>query len=78
MHHHPLLQERGYFVDLDHPVVGRQPVPCPPFRPVDDYGWMRSSAPLLGQDNWEVLRSIGMTDREIQKLIDEKVVGTSP
>jgi crotonobetainyl-CoA:carnitine CoA-transferase CaiB-like acyl-CoA transferase len=78
MHHHPLLQERGYFVDLDHPVVGRQPVPCPPFRPVDDYGWMRSSAPLLGQDNWEVLRSIGMTDGEIQDLIDEKVVGTSP
>ncbi len=78
MHHHPLLRERGYFVELDHPVVGRQPVPCPPFRPAGASGWLRSSAPLLGQDNWTVLRSIGMADNEIQDLIDEGVTGTSP
>jgi crotonobetainyl-CoA:carnitine CoA-transferase CaiB-like acyl-CoA transferase len=78
MHHHPLLRERGYFVDLDHPVVGRHPVPCPPFRPADAGGWLRASAPLLGQDNWTILRSIGMVDAEIQDLIDEGVAGTSP
>jgi crotonobetainyl-CoA:carnitine CoA-transferase CaiB-like acyl-CoA transferase len=78
MHHHPLLRERGYFVELDHPVVGRHPVPCPPFRPAGARGWLRSSAPLLGQDNWTVLRSIGMPDAEIQDLIDEGVAGTAP
>jgi crotonobetainyl-CoA:carnitine CoA-transferase CaiB-like acyl-CoA transferase len=78
MRHHPLLEERGYFVELDHPVVGRQPVPCPPFRPADARGWLRSSAPLLGQDNWTILRSIGMADADIQHLIAERVAGTSP
>ena len=38
----------------------------------------RTSAPLLGQHNREVLTELGLTDDEIGRLEADGVIGTSP
>lgn len=38
-------------------------------------GGIRKSSPLLGEDTEKVLKSVGYTDGEIKKLVDEEIVG---
>ncbi len=53
----PHFTERGFFVEVDHPVAGRFRQPGPPIR-LDD-GWaLRRPAPLLGQHTVEVLAEL--------------------
>jgi len=47
----PQLKERGYYVEVEHPVVGKITVPGEMFR-LPECPWsLRSPAPLLGQHN---------------------------
>jgi crotonobetainyl-CoA:carnitine CoA-transferase CaiB-like acyl-CoA transferase len=78
MREHPLLKERGYFAELEHPVVGRQWIPSPPFRPAGTGDWLRTAAPLLGQHNGEILRAMGLENEEIEALQDAQLIGSSP
>ena len=48
-----------------------------PIRFNDELCPIYKGAPLLGQDSRSVLKSIGYSDEEIQKLIDDQVVGES-
>ena len=50
----PHFTERGYFVDFDHPVAGRQRQPGPPWRMADGGFEARRAAPTLGQHNQEI------------------------
>jgi len=52
---HPHLRERGYFVDLDHPVLGTVRTMSAPIRLPASPGGPREAAPLLGQHNADVL-----------------------
>jgi crotonobetainyl-CoA:carnitine CoA-transferase CaiB-like acyl-CoA transferase len=55
----PQLAARGLFEALDHPVVGRHPVPAVPFRfRSRKRRWLRTPPPTLGQHNQEVLGSL--------------------
>ena len=36
------------------------------------------AAPTLGQDNDEILRGLGLTDAEIAKLAEQRIIGTRP
>ena len=45
------LSERGFFIEVEHPLMGRVKMPGPPFRLVPPSYRVRRSAPLLGQDN---------------------------
>jgi crotonobetainyl-CoA:carnitine CoA-transferase CaiB-like acyl-CoA transferase len=73
----PHLQERGYFIELDHPDVGRQRYPGPmahfevnPLTPV------RGRAPRLGEHNREVLQGVlHLDDAAYQRLLDEGMIG---
>ncbi len=50
----PQLEERGYFTEVEHPVIGRVKVPGEIFR-LPECPWsLRSPAPLLGQHNEDV------------------------
>ena len=49
------LRERGYFVDIHHPVAGTRLHPGSPFRLSQTPGRPAGPAPLLGQHNQEVL-----------------------
>ena len=49
----PHLQDRGFFIEMDHPVVGRIRVPGEIFRLPESPFQLRYPAPLLGQHNAE-------------------------
>ena len=50
----PQLEERGYFAEIEHPVMGRLRVPGEMFR-LPECPWsLRRPAPLLGEHNSEV------------------------
>ncbi|EHB54070.1 Formyl-CoA transferase [Mycolicibacterium rhodesiae JS60] len=81
-HRQPELEQltaRGFFEVLDHPVNAAARFTTMPFqlsrgsRPVH-----RSSAPLLGQHNHEILTELGLSADEITALEADGVIGTSP
>ena len=70
---------RGFFEQVDHPVVGTHPIPGMPFRYESQKKWIRSPAPTLGQHNREILGGLlGLTDSEIEQLEADEVIGTRP
>ena len=70
---------RGFFEEMEHPVVGRQPLPTVPFRYASVARWIRSPAPMLGQHNREVLGGLlGLSDAELAELEVDGVIGTRP
>ena len=75
----PQLDARGFFQRMDHPVTGPLDYLSLPMtfsglpRPLY---WR--AAPTLGQDNDEVLRSLGLTGDEIAKLAEDRIIGTRP
>ena len=76
---HPQHVARGFFEEVEHPVVGRQPIPTVPFRYASVPRWIRSPAPTLGQHNRDVLGGLlGVSDAELAALEAEGVIGTRP
>ena len=70
------LDARGFYEELEHPLSGRQRFPGWPFRITP--GPLRhhlSPSPTLGQHNEEVLSALGLSDDEIAKLREQKVIG---
>ncbi len=56
--HHPHTEARGFFVEMDHPVIGRHRAPGPPVQ-LGASPWQPARpAPLLGQHTQEVLQEI--------------------
>lgn len=61
----PHMNERGYFVEIDHPVTGKQKYPGAQFKCQDMQWQIRRSAPLLGQHNEEVFGKLGYSKEEL-------------
>jgi crotonobetainyl-CoA:carnitine CoA-transferase CaiB-like acyl-CoA transferase len=71
----PALQARGFFQPVTHPLCGSLAYPRPP---VTGH-FVDSAAPLLGQNNTEILGgSLGLTAQDLARLEDGKVIGTWP
>jgi crotonobetainyl-CoA:carnitine CoA-transferase CaiB-like acyl-CoA transferase len=70
------LGARGFYQDMDHPVLGRMRFPGWPFRmmpgPAQHH---RSGAPTLGQHNDEVLTELGVSADRIAALRAQGVIG---
>jgi crotonobetainyl-CoA:carnitine CoA-transferase CaiB-like acyl-CoA transferase len=76
---HPQLVARRFFEEVEHPVLGRHPVPGLPYRFASVDRWVRRATPTLGQDNHDVLgRILGVSEREIAQLEADGVIGTRP
>jgi len=76
---HPVLQARGFFETVDHPVVGTHQVSVLPLRWSGIDRWIREPAPLVGQHNREVLGGVlGLSDEEISELEKAEVIGDRP
>ncbi|MGZ4713422.1 MAG: CoA transferase [Acidimicrobiia bacterium] len=75
----PQLVARRFFQPIDHPDVGMQDYPSWPMRMSagPDVAW-RGPAPTLGQDTDVVLRDLGVSDAEMDRLRAEHVIGTEP
>ena len=72
------LQHRGFFEELDHPVIGPSRYAALPFRSSrgpDNYH--RSAAPLLGEHNDELLLGLGLSVAEIESLEAAGIIGRS-
>ena len=68
------LRERGYFVDIDHPVAGRYTYPGPPVSPSEP-AWVFDRAPLLGEHTREVLSGVlGYPDARLVELEQAGVI----
>jgi crotonobetainyl-CoA:carnitine CoA-transferase CaiB-like acyl-CoA transferase len=75
----PVFGSRGFYEDVDHPVVGLLPIPTVPFRFASVDTWIRTPAPTLGQHNAEILHELlGLGDAELAELEAAEVIGTRP
>ena len=75
----PQLAYRGFLEEMDHPIVGRVPVPVLPFQLDDVDGWLRAPSPTLGQHNHEILvDEVGLSEAEYTALEEKGVIGTRP
>ncbi len=65
----PHLRERGYFVELEHPEVGRRVHAGVPWKMTTNESRVRKAAPCLGADTDQVLRDVcGYDDARIAAL----------
>ena len=75
----PQLNDRRFFWDIDHPDVGLKTYCGFPVRMADVAEWPKRPAPCLGEHNAQVLKSVlGFSDREIDQLEADGVIGTEP
>jgi len=75
LYDHPQLQARGFYEDIDHPIVGTMPTPTLPFRFASVDRWLRTPAPTLGQHTGEILTELGYSDAAIADLRRRHVLG---
>ena len=76
---HPQHQAREQWQWLDRAVVGHQPNPSPPYRPVGTPIKISTPAPTMGQHNKLVLGELlGLKQSEMSELEDLGVIGTKP
>jgi benzylsuccinate CoA-transferase BbsF subunit len=71
----PQLKERGFFIELDHPELGKTISDAVPIRLSDTPARYTRAAPIQGQDNNYVYRELlGMSEDEIDKLREQGVI----
>jgi crotonobetainyl-CoA:carnitine CoA-transferase CaiB-like acyl-CoA transferase len=70
----PMLEALGFIVRYDHPDVGPIRGPGPLIKRHDNFEIKVESAPRLGQDTVQILRTAGYNDNEISSFINSSVV----
>lgn len=71
----PHFKERGYFVEVDHPVAGPLPYTREPFRMAASPAEPVRRAPLLGEHTAAVLRQhLGLSDADLDDLKEQGVI----
>jgi len=74
-YHDPHFRERGIFVEVNHPKSGHEVFYGIPWKLSDTPGEVRSSGPLLGQDNEYVFKELlGLSQDDFEHLVEEKVI----
>jgi crotonobetainyl-CoA:carnitine CoA-transferase CaiB-like acyl-CoA transferase len=75
---HPQFVARGYYEQLEHPIIGVRDYPSLPFRYASVDRWLHTSSPMLGQHNHEILTDLGLSAEEIAALEADDQIGTIP
>jgi crotonobetainyl-CoA:carnitine CoA-transferase CaiB-like acyl-CoA transferase len=76
---HPQFAARGFFEELDHPSIGRHPVPGLPYRFSTVDRWTHRATATMGQDNDDVLtRILGLSADDIAQLESDGIIGSRP
>jgi crotonobetainyl-CoA:carnitine CoA-transferase CaiB-like acyl-CoA transferase len=75
---HPQFVARGYYEQLEHPIIGVRDYPSLPFRYASVDRWHATAAPMLGQHNHELLSELGLSADEIAELEANDLIGTRP
>lgn len=71
---HPQVKASGLIVEQEHPKAGRFRTVATPVKFSRAPGRLRTAAPTLGQHTGEVLRELGCTGAEIQRLRESRVI----
>jgi benzylsuccinate CoA-transferase BbsF subunit len=75
LYNDPHLRQREVFMEVDHPVIGKDRVVAPPWKLSETPAQIHSHAPLLGQNNEDIFCGLlGMAPGEIKALEEEKVI----
>jgi crotonobetainyl-CoA:carnitine CoA-transferase CaiB-like acyl-CoA transferase len=75
MYGDPQLNARGWFVGLDHAIVGARRYPGWPMKFSFSGVHHHFGAPTLGQHNHEILGELGCTEADITQLAERGVIG---
>ena len=75
---HPQIKAREMMVDIDHPVLGKIPIVNSPFRLKHTKAGLRGLPPEIGEHNEEILRLLGYSEDDIQKLKVQNIVSSHP
>jgi benzylsuccinate CoA-transferase BbsF subunit len=71
----PHLEDRGVFVQVDHPHLEKDWVLSPPWRLSETPASIRRHAPSLGEHSQPIFEQLlGMSAEEIEKLMEEEVI----
>ena len=72
----PQLRDRCFYVETDHPVLGKTLSDGTPIKLSASPAQFRRASPLLGQDNDYVYRQlIGMSETDIMRYTDDGIIG---
>ena len=70
----PHLKARGYFVEVEHPVIGKLNYAGAPYKLTESPWQNRGPAPLIGQHNREIYGELGFTKEELAILKAEGAI----
>ena len=71
----PHLNARGYFVEIEHPIIGKAKIPGIPFQLSETPGEVERPSPLVGEHNELILgKYLGIGREEVKKLKEEGVI----
>ena len=71
----PQHKDRGFFEEVDHPVMGKATMPGAPFKMTETPWQLRNPAPLLGEHNEEVYcHRLGYSKEELVRLKERGVI----
>ena len=74
----PHLFHRGFYVPIEHPVVGVYPFPSWPWRFSRTPARVTRAAPRFAEHNRQVLSEIGLSEQQIQQLYDDGITSDAP
>jgi crotonobetainyl-CoA:carnitine CoA-transferase CaiB-like acyl-CoA transferase len=67
------LKAREFFVEADHPVMGKVKYPGAPAK-LSETSWQKGRAPLLGEHNVEIYGQLGYPEKKLVQLREEGVI----
>jgi crotonobetainyl-CoA:carnitine CoA-transferase CaiB-like acyl-CoA transferase len=70
----PQVKHRGMLIDVPHPLAGKVPLVASPMRFTETPLKHERPPPLLGEHTMEILRELGLDDRQIEDLRQERVI----
>jgi crotonobetainyl-CoA:carnitine CoA-transferase CaiB-like acyl-CoA transferase len=70
----PQVAARNMMIEQDHPVLGKVTLPNLPFRFSDCDTTQRTPAPLMGQHNRSIAKSLGYSESAVDALINDGVL----
>jgi CoA:oxalate CoA-transferase len=71
----PHLKARGYFLEVEHPIIGKAKISGFPFKLSETPGQMERSSPLVGEHNELILgKYLGMSSAEVNQLKAEGAI----
>jgi CoA:oxalate CoA-transferase len=71
----PHLNAREYFVEVEHPIIGKAKIPGIPFKLSETPGKVERSSPLVGENNELILsKYLGLNKSDVSQLKAEGVL----